>query len=62
MGVCVLAGRGTVGWSLLVFSCGSMVAAAVALRVGGGGSYTRAALTQATLPTMSLIAALIARR
>lgn len=58
-GVAVLGGARTVGWSLLTFSCACMVAAALALRIGGGGFYTRAAVVQATFPALALVAALI---
>lgn len=44
------------GWTLLSMSCASMVAAALVLR-SGGKRYTRAALTQGTLPALALVCA-----
>lgn len=58
--VCLLAGADTVGWTLLVFGCASMVCAAAALRLGGGAFYTKAATVQAALPALALVAAAIA--
>lgn len=57
--VCVAAGGVPVGWTLLVTACASMTGAAAVLRVSGGAFFTRAALLQATLPTIALVAALI---
>jgi len=53
--VFLLTGYTTAGWTLYLFSCGSMVAAAVVLRVGGGARYTRAALAQASVPSLALL-------
>lgn len=58
--VCPLAGATTVGWSPSVFSCGSMVAAALVLRLRGGAIDTRAAIAQATVPVLALVASVIA--
>ncbi len=56
--VCLVAGPTTVGWSLVVFTCACMLGAAVVLRTTGS-RYTRAAVTQGTLPALALIAALV---
>lgn len=53
--VLVWAGTSTVGGTLVTFACGSMVAAAVVLRVGGGRGFTRAAAIQAIFPTLALL-------
>ncbi|CAN5521683.1 hypothetical protein BH23ACT6_BH23ACT6_05070 [soil metagenome] len=50
----MLAGKGTVGWTLYLYSCGSMVAAAV-LRLRGGSAFTRPAVIQASMPVLTLI-------
>jgi putative membrane protein len=56
---CVVGGACRVGWTLLVTACASMVAAAAVLRLGGGAFYTRAAIVQATFPTIALLAAIV---
>jgi putative membrane protein len=48
-----------VGWTLVIYSCGSMVAASLVL-VTTGLSYARAAATQGTIPALAVIASLIA--
>lgn len=53
--VLVWSGVDTVGGTLVAFACGSMVAAAVVLRMGGGPGFLRAAGIQATLPTLALL-------
>ncbi len=57
---CVARGAPVVGWTLIAVACGSMVAAALVLRTGGG-RYTRAALTQGTLPALALVCAALLR-
>ncbi|MEO3938821.1 DUF1304 domain-containing protein [Dermatophilaceae bacterium Soc4.6] len=49
----VATGHHRAGWSLILFGCASMVAAAVVLRTGGR-HYTRAAVTQGTLPLVAI--------
>ena len=58
--ICKLAGQTTVGWTLIVFCCASMVTAAAVL-LSTGLSYLRAAATQATLPLLALIFAALSR-
>lgn len=53
--VLVLSGQATVGWTLVVFACGSMVAAAIVLRLGGGARFGRAAAIQGMLPLLALL-------
>ena len=50
----LLAGYGTVGWTLYLYSCGSMVAAATVLRLRGGSTFTRPAVIQACMPVLAL--------
>ncbi|MGB7449229.1 MAG: DUF1304 domain-containing protein [Ornithinimicrobium sp.] len=54
--VLLLSGYSTAGWTLYLFSCASMVAAAAVLRIGGGRVYARAALAQAVVPGLALLA------
>lgn len=54
--ILVFTGPTSVGWTLIIFCCGSMVAAALVL-VSTGRHYLRAALTQATMPALALLAA-----
>jgi putative membrane protein len=49
----------TVGWTLLISACGSMVAASLVL-VSTGVTFARAAATQGTIPALAIIAAIIA--
>ena len=49
----------TVGWTLLVSACASMVAASLVL-ISTGAKYARAAATQGTIPALAIIAAIIA--
>lgn len=58
--VLVIADHEDVGWTLVVFSCGSMVTASLVL-VSSGAKYARAAATQGTVPVLTVIASLIAR-
>jgi len=53
--VLLLNGYSTAGWTLYLFSCGSMVAAALVLRIGGGSRYSRAAFAQAAVPVLALL-------
>ena len=50
----------TMGWTLIVFACGSMFAAAGVLISSGGRSYARAAAIQGVAPLIAVIAGLIA--
>jgi putative membrane protein len=52
--------RDTIGWTLIVFACGSMVAAAVVLISSGGTSYARAAAIQGVAPLIAVVAGLVA--
>ncbi|NAZ81127.1 DUF1304 family protein [Kineococcus sp. R8] len=54
--VLVLLGTRTVGWTLVVFSCASMVAAATVL-AGTGAGYRSTALRQGVLPLLALVCA-----
>ncbi|MCW2748685.1 MAG: hypothetical protein JWP10_1827, partial [Nocardioidaceae bacterium] len=47
------------GWALILFACGSMLAAAVVL-LASGKKYTRAAFTQGFSPLLAVIFALLA--
>lgn len=58
--VCVAKDCDTAGWTLIIFSCGSMVAAAIVL-VSTGRKYAQAAVTQGLFPAIAVIAALIAK-
>lgn len=49
----------TVGWTLIIFGCGSMVAAAAVL-ISTGMKYAQAAITQALFPAIAVVSALIA--
>ena len=55
----VAADRDDAGWALVLAGCGSMLAAAVVLR-SSGASYTRAAVTQGTIPLLAVVAAVVA--
>lgn len=57
--VLVAADREDAGWALVLSGCGSMLAAALVLR-SSGAKYTRAALSQGTIPALTVIASLIA--
>lgn len=50
----------TMGWTLIVFACGSMLAAAVVLISSGGRSYARAAATQGVPALLAVITSLTA--
>jgi putative membrane protein len=49
----------TVGWTLIISACASMVAASLVL-ISTGISFARAAATQGTIPALAVIAAIIA--
>ncbi|MEO6471417.1 MAG: DUF1304 domain-containing protein [Aeromicrobium sp.] len=51
----------TSGWTLIIFCCGSMVAAALVL-VSTGKKYIRAASTQGLFPLIAVVASVIASR
>lgn len=51
----------TSGWTLIIFCCGSMVAAALVL-VSTGKAYIRAASTQGLFPLIAVVASVIASR
>ena len=50
----------TMGWTLIVFACGSMLAAAVVLISSGGKSYARAAAIQGLPALLAVATSLIA--
>ena len=50
----------TMGWTLIVFACGSMLAAAVVLISSGGKSYARAAAIQGVPALLAVATSLIA--
>jgi putative membrane protein len=49
-----------IGWTLIVFACGSMLAAAVVLISSGGRSYARAAAIQGVPALLAVVASLVA--
>ncbi len=52
--------RDTMGWTLIVFACGSMLAAAIVLISSGGKSYARAAAIQGVPALLAVVTSLIA--
>lgn len=58
--VLVVIDRETQGWTLVVFCCASMVAAALVLTTTGK-QYLGSGVKQGTVPALALVAALIAR-
>ncbi|MEV7396663.1 DUF1304 domain-containing protein [Aeromicrobium sp. NPDC092404] len=61
IGLVALTGdRDTMGWTLIVFACGSMVAAAAVLVSSGGKPYARAAAIQGVAPLVAVVAGLVA--
>jgi putative membrane protein len=50
----------TMGWTLIVFACGSMLAAALVLISSGGRSFARAAAIQGVPALVAVIASLVA--
>ena len=50
----------TMGWTLIVFACGNMLAAAVVLISSGGKSYARAAAIQGVPALLAVAASLVA--
>ncbi|WP_456789124.1 DUF1304 domain-containing protein [Cellulomonas sp. P5_C5] len=57
--VLALSGQETVGLALVVFACGSMLAAALVL-VATNRAMARAAATQGTFPLLAVVAAVVA--
>jgi putative membrane protein len=57
--VLVATGSGATGWTLVVFSCASMLGAAVVL-AGTGRKYLNSAFKQGTLPLIALLFAFLA--
>ncbi|THV33616.1 DUF1304 domain-containing protein [Glycomyces buryatensis] len=57
VGVATVRGAPAVGWTLIVFACGSMLAAALVLVVRDRG-YASAAAKQGLFPLLTLLAAL----
>ncbi len=51
----------TAGWTLIIFCCGSMVAAAAVL-LSTGAKYLQAAATQSTFALIAVVASVIAAR
>jgi putative membrane protein len=63
VGICLVAwsdGHDMIGWTLIVFACGSMLAAAVVLISSGGKAYARAAAIQGVPALLAVTAGLIA--
>jgi putative membrane protein len=50
----------TIGWTLIIFACGSMLAAAVVLISSGGKPFARAAAIQGVPALIAVVASLIA--
>ena len=50
----------TMGWTLIVFACGSMLAAAVVLISSGGKAYARAAAIQGLPALLAVATSLVA--
>lgn len=48
-----------IGWTLIVFACGTMVAASLVL-ISTGKSYAPAAVTQGVAPLVAVVTALVA--
>ncbi len=49
-----------IGWTLILFGCGSMLAAAAVLISSGGKAFARAAAIQGVPPLIAIVAAVIA--
>ncbi|KAA1398222.1 DUF1304 domain-containing protein [Aeromicrobium ginsengisoli] len=63
VGIAVLRSSDThdqVGWTLIVFACGSMLAAAIVLISSGGKAFARAAAIQGVPALLAVVTALIA--
>lgn len=52
--------RDTIGWTLIVFACGSMLAAAIVLISSGGKGYARAAAIQGVPALLAVATSLVA--
>jgi len=50
----------TIGWTLIVFACGSMLAAAIVLITSGGKAFARAAAIQGVPALLAVVTALVA--
>lgn len=66
IGVVLVAGHNlgpynTAGWTLIVFGCGSMLAAALVL-VSTGKEFAQAAATQGLFPVIAVVTSVIAAR
>lgn len=64
VGICVVAfgdDHDAIGWTLIVFACGSMLGAALVL-ISTGASYARAAAIQGGPALIAVVASLIASR
>jgi len=59
--VCVARNCDTVGWTLIIFSCGCMLAAALVL-VSTGKEFVRAAATQGLFPLVAVVLSVVASR
>jgi putative membrane protein len=63
VGIVVVATSDThdnIGWTLILFGCASMLAAAVVLISSGGKAFARAAAIQGVPPLIAIVAAVIA--
>jgi putative membrane protein len=63
VGIVVVAASDThdnIGWTLIIFACGSMLAAAAVLISSGGKAFARAAVIQGVPPLIAIVAAVIA--
>lgn len=64
VGICLIAfsdNHHTIGWTLIIFACGSMLGAALVL-ISTGASYARAAAIQGGPALIAVVASLIASR
>ena len=66
IGVVLVAGHNlgpynTAGWTLIIFGCGSMLAAALVL-VSTGKEFAQAAVTQGLFPAIAVVTSVIAAR
>jgi putative membrane protein len=52
----------SIGWTLIVFACGSMLAASLVLIASGGRPFARAAAIQGVPALVAVVAALLAAR
>lgn len=62
VGIVLVAGdNDTAGWTLIIFGCGSMLAAALVL-VSTGKEFAQAAVTQGLFPVLAVVTSVIASR